>query len=326
MMDMQPIPTLQLDQIEVGYDEWVNPFAERNRRQLDDFATRYQLYASLDLPQEPMLRAHSSVNDYMFPRAEPDRLYTTGLMMVYFFIFDYIYDTDTLPAAQLLEVRRRLAQNVLGAIRGIPCQTDHFERALMHIIERFRQEAPDWLAGFSSQLARYIQATRQGKEAARKHPGMSIHTYLELRQYDSGGLWSAYLIEYAHQQYLPPKQRDHPDVVYASQLCMWTCSLLNDLFSYAKEKGAEEAPFNAIYFAMRCHGLSESDASHYICDQANQYLKAFEDLIVSSTFQASESLVSYTQGLREFISGVWYWHQKSGLYNHPRSLFAEMRQ
>ena len=61
------LPTLSLHQIEVDYPEWVNPFAGPTRDRLDDFATRYRLYSSLGLPQRPMLRGHSAVNDYMFP-------------------------------------------------------------------------------------------------------------------------------------------------------------------------------------------------------------------------------------------------------------------
>lgn len=319
------IPTLKLGRIEVDYDEWVSPFADRTRARLDEFATRYRLYSSLSLPQSPMLRAHSSVNDYMFPRARPDRLYATGLMMVYFFIFDHIYDTDTSPSSWLLEVRGRLARNIAGIIEGSAHESDHFEEAITRIMGTFGSEDEAWRAGFSTHLLRYIEATLQGKDTARRFPETSIEEYLEIRQHDSGGLWSAYLIEYAHRQYLTPTQREHPDVIRASQLCMWVCSLLNDLFSYAKEKATEEAPFNAIYFAMRFLGLGELDAAHAICEHANRYLAQFESLVASAVFHEDEAIVSYTQGLREFISGVWHWHLQSGLYIHPQSLFAELR-
>ncbi|MEM9453407.1 MAG: hypothetical protein AAGF11_04460 [Myxococcota bacterium] len=325
----------------MNYDEWVSPFADHTRARIDEFATRYRLYSSLGLPQGPMLRAHCSVNDYMFPRAEPDRLYATGLMMVYFFVFDHIYDTDTSPSSWLLRVRQRLARNVARTIEGSAPGSvlgsapgpapgpapdpDHFELAIADIMAMFQSEDEAWLAGFSARLLRYIDATLLGKDTAQKRPQTSIEEYLEIRQHDSGGLWSAYLIEYAHRQYLTPEQRADPRVVRASQLCMWVCSLINDLFSYAKEKATEDAPFNAIYFAMSVRGLGELDAAHFICEQANRYLAQFEALVASPVFCQSEAIVSYTQGLREFVSGVWYWHQKSGLYTHPQSLFAELR-
>lgn len=323
------VPTLKLGRLAVNYDEWVSPFADHTRARIDEFATRYRLYSSLSLPQGPMLRAHSSVNDYMFPRAEPDRLYATGLMMVYFFVFDHIYDTDTSPSSWLLRVRERLAGNIARTIedpaRGPAHEPDHFEAAIAEIMAMFQSEDEAWLAGFSARLLRYIDATLLGKDTARQRPQTSIEEYLEIRQHDSGGLWSAYLIEYAHRQYLTPEQRADPRVVRASQLCMWVCSLLNDLFSYAKERATEDAPFNAIYFAMSVRGLGELDAAHFICEQANQYLAQFEALVASAVFSENEAIASYTQGLREFISGVWYWHQKSGLYIHPQSLFAELR-
>ncbi len=319
------MPTLECKQIEVRYEEWVSPFAERTRRQLDDFATEHRLYSSLGLPQGPMLRAHSAVDDYMFPRAEPDRLYATGLMMVYFFIFDHIYDTDTSQSLSLIDLRERLAPNILRVIDGERCDADHFERAVTQIMSIFEDEDEQWSRGFRSRLSRYVEATLEGKDTARDRPQTTLEEYLELRQHDSGGLWSAYLIEYAHRLYLTPSKREHPDVVRASQLCMWTCSLMNDLFSYAKEREAEEAPFNALYFAMGSRGLSELAAAHYVCDQANRFLQEFEALAALPIFRSSEAMVSYTQGLREFISGVWHWHRGSGLYVHPRSLFVELR-
>lgn len=319
------VPTLKLGRIKIDYDEWVSPFADRTRAQLDEFAAQYRLYSSLGLPQGPMLRAHSSVNDYMFPRASPDRLYATGLMMVYFFIFDHIYDTDTSPSSWLLDVRGRLARSIMEIIEGSAHESDHFERAVTNIMGMFRSEDEAWLSGFRAQLLRYVEATLQGKDIARQSPQTSLEEYLELRQHDSGGLWSAYLIEYAHRRYLTPAQREHPDVVRASQQCMWVCSLLNDLFSYAKEKATEDAPFNAIYFAMRSRGLGELDAAHHVCERTNHYLAEFESLVASPVFREDEAIASYTQGLREFISGVWYWHLGSGLYVHPQSLFAELR-
>ncbi|NEQ55575.1 MAG: hypothetical protein F6K11_36585 [Leptolyngbya sp. SIO3F4] len=37
------------------------------------------------------------------------------------------------------------------------------------------------------------------------------------------------------------------------------------------------------------------------------------------------SLSNYVQGLREFVSGIWYLHQESPRYRHPNSLFEETR-
>ena len=246
-------------------------------------------------------------------------------MMVYFFIFDHIYDTDTLPSSQLGEIRSRLAPSVLASIDGRAGGSSQIGRAIDEILLCFESEDAAWLAGFSSRLRRYVEATLAGKQAALTRPETSLEEYLEIREHDSGGLWSAYLIEYAHRRYLTPTQRAHPEVSYASRLCMWICSLLNDLFSYAKEKATEVAPFNAVYFAMTSRGLEEDEAAVLVCERVNRYLAEFEARIASPVFHTDETIVSYAQGLREFISGVWFWHQKCGLYNDPRSLFFELR-
>jgi hypothetical protein len=72
-------------------------------------------------------------------------------------------------------------------------------------------------------------------------------------------------------------------------------------------------------------GLGEVDAAHLVCERVRRYLGEFESLVTAPVFHAGEAIRSYTEGLRELISGVWHWHQRSGLYHHPRSLFAELR-
>jgi hypothetical protein len=95
------LATLPLSVIPMTYPEWVNPHSVVVGQQLDAFFAHYALYERLRLPRQRLLLAHARVNDYMFPRAAPDRLFVTGLMMVYFFLVDYVYDVCTIYRVQV---------------------------------------------------------------------------------------------------------------------------------------------------------------------------------------------------------------------------------
>ena len=322
---MNPI-TIQLESLNIPYSEWVNPYSKDMLTRLDGFANQYGLYEQVGLPRQYALMGHSLVNDYMFPRADPAPLYVTGLMMVYFFLFDHIYDVNGNNHPAINHLRTTLAEGISQILKGEPVtHQGDFVDAAAYIFEYFQGTDSDWLVSFKDELSQYMAATLRGKQMATDADRLTLDAYLDIRQHDSGGWWSAYLIEYAHNLYLTPAQRADNDVRAAVRECMFTCSLINDLFSYAKEKTSEENPFNAVFVVLRNEHLPESHAYNRIVGAIQQHLGDFQALAASLESYNDPALNNYVQGLREFISGVWYWHQKCGLYVHPESPFVELR-
>lgn len=315
-----------LSMVKMEFDEWLSPHSADIFEALRRYFNQCGLYEQLGLPQQQFLKAHSLVNDYMFPRGERERLLATGLMMTYFFLFDYIYDVDVNQEKTINIIQDNLSKNLLSTLNGQIFNEDDccdFLKSIQEILGHFKATPDDWHRLFMLELKKYIQATIRGKIYARKYPKLSLFNYLKLREQDCGGWWSAYLIEYVHDLYLSPEERSQSDLVRLTRLCLWICSLINDLFSFSKERESEEYPFNAVFFCMNYYQISERFAVDFLIKQLNQLLAEFQLLSAKDIFQRSAAMTSYTQGLKEFVSGIWYWHQKSNLYPHAQTLFID---
>ena len=316
----------KLSMVRMDFDEWLSPHSADIFEALRRYFNQCRLYEQLGLPQKQLLKAHSLVNDYMFPRGEHGQLLSTGLMMTYFFLFDYIYDVDINQEKYIKNIRDNLSQNLLLILNGQTLDKDNccdFLKSIQEILGHFETTPDDWRGLFILELKKYIQATIRGKIYVRKYPKLSLSNYLKLREQDCGGWWSAYLIEYVHDLYLSPEERSQSDLVRLTRLCLWICSLINDLFSFPKERESEECPFNAVFFCMNYYQISERFAVDFLIKQLNQLLAEFKLLSTKEIFQSSTAITSYTQGLKEFVSGIWYWHHKSNLYPHSQALLID---
>ncbi|MEL6385387.1 MAG: hypothetical protein AAFQ89_23570, partial [Cyanobacteria bacterium J06626_18] len=87
-------PQISLTAIYIDFNECMSPYSAHTLEKLSRYFERNGLYEQLGLPRKHLLKAHSLVNDYMFPRGRVDRLFVTGSMMTYFYLFDYIYDAE----------------------------------------------------------------------------------------------------------------------------------------------------------------------------------------------------------------------------------------
>ncbi|MEM9214327.1 MAG: hypothetical protein AAGD25_08260 [Cyanobacteria bacterium P01_F01_bin.150] len=297
-------------------------------QQLGAFTQKYQLYQSLHLPQDLVLPVHSQINDYMFPRANVEQLYLTGLTMVYFTLVDYIYDNDqgTTSARKIPNIYQNLVHNLIGLLKGQQeNNSNNFEQAASSMLEEFSNVDPDWYVVFMQQLMTYLDAVIMSRSLALDATSLSLETYWEVRSMDTGGFWSANLIEYAHGCYLTPAQRSLEQVKLATSDMTRLCGTINDFFSYPREIANEEHPFNAIHILMMNEGKSLEDACYHLIEYFHMYLERFIKTTDAIETYGDPSLNSYVQGLREFISGMWHWHQESPRFRHPNALFEEMR-
>ncbi|MEO1297559.1 MAG: hypothetical protein AAFW75_17600, partial [Cyanobacteria bacterium J06636_16] len=256
-----------------------------------------------------------------------DRLFVTGSMMTYFYLFDYIYDADFQQKESITAIRNHLAKDLISSLENQKpenCDRCDFLKVIMEILANLKTTPHDWHVLFNAELKKYVRATVSGKLYAQEFPKLSLTDYLHVREKDCGGWWSANLIEYVNDLYLTSEERSQAEVVQLTRLCLWICSLINDLFSFPKEMESEEYPFNAVYFCMNCEEIPEKRAVQFLIEKLNQLIDEFKTLRKNATFQCSPAMKSYAQGLQEFVSGIWYWHQRSGIYAHPKSFFIEL--
>ena len=300
--------------IHVPFEEWISPHSSENLSKIRLFAERHKLYNLVNISSQRTLQAHSLVNDYMFPRGDPDKLYVTGLFMAYFFLFDYIYDVDS-ESPEISALRQGLSEEIPLLLEGQePKDASPFGVALIEILSHIVGTDPAWRLAFLSELTKYVQDSVRSKELAPDSEKISIERYLKIRQRDSGVWWSAYLIEYANNHYLSESEHRSPEIQNLTRLSACCCSLLNDLFSYEKEKRTEKFPFNAIYIYIQNEHLSESQAYEKTIAYTNTLIHEFLDNASAMPSRTDTRVASYIQGLREFISCAWYWHYKCGLY------------
>ncbi len=322
------IATIPLSSIGLDYPRWVSPYGDLMVQRLGEFAQKFQLYQSLHLPQDLVLPVHSQVNDYMFPRANAERLYVTGLTMIYFCLVDYIYDDDraTSSTGEIANIHQDLAYNLICLLKGqLVNNSSNFEQAASNMLEELSNIDSDWYAVFTQQLREYLDAVITSRSLALDAASLSLEAYWEVREMDTGGFWSASLIEYAHDCYLTPSQRSLEKVKLATSDMTRLCGIINDLFSYPREIANEEHPFNAVHILMMNEGKSLEGACYQLIEYFHMYLERFITTTAAIEADGDLSLSNYVQGLREFVSGMWYWHQESPRFRHPNSLFEETR-
>ncbi|MEM9004301.1 MAG: hypothetical protein AAGE59_12360 [Cyanobacteria bacterium P01_F01_bin.86] len=321
-------PQISLAAIAIEFPERFSPYSTYNLEKLNQHFEACELYGQLGLPRKSLLKAHSLVNDYMFPEGPADRLFLTGLMMASFYLFDHIYDADFQIPQGRIAIRSHLSGDLIASLEGREPRGNRqcgFLKSIREILACFSETPQDWHALFTTELKKYIRATVKGKQYAREFPQLSLWEYLHIREEDCGGWWSANLIEYVNDLYLTPEERSQIEVSKMTRLCIWICSLINDLFSFPKEMESEEHPFNAVYCCMNYNEVPEKLAVQYLVNELNQLIEEFNYLSEHTICQRSSAMQCYVQGLRNFVSGIWYWHRRSGIYAHPDSLFIELQ-
>ncbi|MEM7065227.1 MAG: terpene synthase family protein [Cyanobacteria bacterium P01_B01_bin.77] len=322
------VVTIPLNAIRVDYPRWISPHGDLMVQQLGDFTQKFQLYQSLNLSQDLILPVHSQINDYMFPRASAERMYPTGLAMIYFTLMDYIYDNyqGTNSAREIPSIYQNLVHNLISLLKGQQVNSpNNFEQAVSSMLEEFSNVDPDWHAVFMQRLREYLDAVITSRSLALDAANLSLEIYWEVRSIDTGGVWSASLIEYAHDCYLTPSQRSLEKVKLATSDMTRLCGTINDLFSYPREIANEEHPFNAVHILMMNEDQSLEEACYQLIEHFHMYLERFMRTTDAIEAEGNLSLSSYVQGLREFVSGMWHWHQEALRFRHPNSLFEEMR-
>ncbi|MEO0870310.1 MAG: terpene synthase family protein, partial [Cyanobacteria bacterium J06642_11] len=154
--------------------------------------------------------------------------------MIYFYLVDYIYDDDreTSSSVEIANIYETFGPNVIRLLQGQQVnKLTNLEQAAISILEEFRNLDPDWYTLFTQGVVGHVEIAMELRSLKKNPVSLSLKDYWEARKIDTGGLWSANLVEYAHNYYLTPAQRAWEKIQLATNDMAQLCGIINDMFS-----------------------------------------------------------------------------------------------
>lgn len=127
-------------------------------------------------------------------------------------------------------------------------------------------------------------------------------------------------------KFLPAQVRNHPTIEQGVTFSSGAhAGFVNDIMSYTKEV-EESNPRNVVIMLMNSENLLLPQAMWRTVDVVNSYshavLKAAAD---ASLTWKPEVVCKYVEDAMHLMTGVMYWHLTDVRYQHPNSIFPELR-
>ncbi|KAH9477939.1 Delta(6)-protoilludene synthase 18 [Psilocybe cubensis] len=164
----------------------------------------------------------------------------------------------------------------------------------------------------------YLQANRRDKSYI-----CTIDEYIATRRDNIGTYPTFFFIEMSLGVDIPHHIMDHPTIVRLNRDTIDLTILGNDMYSYKKEVLAGDASYNAVTIVMHNLRLSLDEAIQWISDLQDDlvinFLKLREDVVNKRNFptygaEMDRQIVSYIDGLGQWMRGVTDWHFECGRY------------
>ena len=190
---------------------------------------------------------------------------------------------------------------------------------------------PEWFSLFADAMQEYFNSCLESHIADAEGDGkyvMDLELYTQMRIQNVGSPICSLTVELGNNVFLPTEIREHPLVIRLT-MCTWAyIAYSNDIFSYSKEQD-EPHSRNLIKVLMESEGMANPEAAWRAVSLTNSVVREFTELEKQLPVWEDESKGSivhrYVQGLKEFMSGILYFHSSSKRYRHPQAVFPELR-
>lgn len=310
-----------------------SPFASEAEKMVSDFARKWNI-------KPPHFDDYNTMSRFLYSGAKSvEPLAATGIVHgIFFFVDDLFFDTELLrfedygldPA--LRETPREIAKLIYKWMHifrtgELPAGEGKIENAFYEIGEKVRElSSPSWFEYFVDTVQDYIDAAI-GREAGLDSSMSDLNRFIEIRERDTGGIHTCVLIELTNNAFLPDVVRENEVIQKLTTQCIRTASFTNDIFSYHKDVVLEESKFNLIKLFIDLENLSFEDAVSRSVEMTNSYARQFEEYETKlPDFQEHNEVAgTYVSGLKDLMSGNFYWHLTTNRYRSPDSPFAELQ-
>ncbi|MFI6764597.1 prenyltransferase/squalene oxidase repeat-containing protein [Streptomyces sp. NPDC050355] len=265
------------------------------------------------------------------PDAAADQLPLVTDWYVWLFFLDDHFDASYMRRSDVVGGKAflgRLSAVMADGQGAALLSDDPAERGLADLWSRTAPGAPgDW--------RRRFRESNQGvlDEHMRElvHYGQSQVpdpvSYLDMRRQGHGGPWAAELMELALQAPLPAEISDSGPVRALNDAFGDVVRLDNDLISYRREVEEEGEVNNLVLVVERFLGCGPAEASGVVRDLLEARTRRFEEIVATELpvlvtdqalgTSAQADVLSYVQGLREFVAGIRQWNRQSGRHAAP---------
>lgn len=257
-----------------------------------------------------------------------DRLLLAAQLNSAWWAADDYYADDSAMGATAEELPARLVAATV-AMESLPDSGEY-----LHALETAWASDPIWVAlrsGYDRlrqlaslpQMARVCQATypmliswAAYAEWRRKGVFPAVAEYLAMRQLDSFYI-SMMLIDVVEGYELPANILYDPRVCRAARQAGTASTLLNDLYSVARDAADERPVCNAVLIIAAEQGCSLKQATAQVVDIHNAFVRDFERSCHALEDVPSMELQRYLHGLQAWMAGAFAWHDTCPRYRHP---------
>ena len=137
--------------------------------------------------------------------------------------------------------------------------------------------------------------------------------YVEMRRSTFGSELTTSLSRFSHSATVPPELWGTRVVQTMERSAMDYCTMLNDVFSYAKEIQHEGEVHNMVRVVENFLGVSQSRAfeiTYALMDaRLDQFVRSVDELPPNS------ALTRYADELKDWIAGIIHWHRETSRYD-----------
>ncbi|MBP0605315.1 MULTISPECIES: terpene synthase family protein [Burkholderia] len=222
---------------------------------IDDYPTILRHYRSDAAARRFLAQRIPAYGSLCYPNARPDRVYTIHRMMNVTTLMDdaFTHLARTGDQAGLDTLR----DHFLAAVDGTPPPADVPAARLLHDTLRLMRTRCDARPAFWQRFVECIrdQIRTQADPTATDASRLSLDDYLAFRRVEGFGHWITLLTEYALDIDMEQRLAQHAALADARDRTIDSVILVNDLFSFRKERSAHER-FNAVWILMRVEQLN----------------------------------------------------------------------
>jgi len=306
-----------------------SPYADEAEAIVRDFAASYGL-----MPAN--FEDYNTMSRFLYPGAvSPKRLAAACMVhSLFLFIDGLFFDFDNI---------RPENHGIDPALRSDPSSLVMFIWELMHIF-RTRNLPPEpttlqhafcyagdyvahaagdelWFQYFVDTVEDYIDAVLY-RSRNLDQPTEDLFSFAELRERDTGGLYTCRLIELTNDITLPEEVRDLGILQTLTTIAIRHASFIKDIFLYPIDALDESNTLNLVKRYMDYEDFSVEEAMQEAIDLVNSYTNGFLNL--ERGLNGGPEAIRYVQGLKEMFSGNIYWQLTTERYRLEEFLFRKL--
>lgn len=274
-----------------------------------------------------------SLNRYLFPEASKDRLLFANKVLCLLFYIDDRYDIhfSNHSMSEMQAFSKIIDEVCLSVIEGvIPHGKNVPYSFAVEIHEQLQSIAkPVLVTRFNTAFREHLAQGVIPSRVEEKNTTLSFEEYMGFRIVDSALPLLTTCIEITNVLCLPDHVHEHDKIKEMKHLASRIGTVVNDLYSYAKEVIALGTQNNIIPILMHENSCCFNEAVHkavfMICSDALRF-NYLEKEVRNWDIDKKETICCFVEGLKDLIIGCLHWHATSNRYRSAISPFPELRE